>query len=323
MSGLTAFSVWVVVVIGVTAGPAVASGGVRSEVFGPATAGRWLSPGVLSAAVQDADPAAPAASADAEARDATTVTSGPDRDNRVLPRPWRAELTLRAWLTGVEGDMTAAGTPVDISASFLDILDESDSLIGLSGRFELAYHKLGVFVDATYMEVGVDDRDLSADVQNTDITYDQKIIDFGLTYRVAEWEPAGSAASSRLNGTLDLYAGGRYNEVELTVEVPGQPDSSGDRDWLDPIVGARLTLPIAKSWHIGLKGDVGGFGVESDFAWSAEALLGYDFSLGRAPTSVFIGYRAMGWDFDEGSGASEFEWDIIQHGLIFGLQVRF
>jgi hypothetical protein len=219
--------------------------------------------------------------------------------------------------------MTVGGTSVESSATFWEILDESDSLFGLSGRFEVAYDKLGVFIDGTYMEVGVDDRDISADVQNTDITYDQRIIDFGLTYRVAEWEPSGRAASSRLNGTLDLYAGARFTEVELTIEPPGQPDISGDEDWLDPIIGARLTQPIAEDWHIELKGDLGGFGAASDFTWSAEALIGYDFTIGRAPTSVFVGYRAVGWDYDDGSGASEFEWDIIQHGLMFGLQVRF
>ena len=70
-------------------------------------------------------------------------------------------------------------------------------------------------------------------------------------------------------------------------------------------------------------GDIGGFGVGSDFTWSATIVIGYDFLLFEHPALVYLGYRAIGQDFTEGSGSDRFTWDVIQHGPILGFSLLF
>jgi hypothetical protein len=39
--------------------------------------------------------------------------------------------------------------------------------------------------------------------------------------------------------------------------------------------------------------------------------------------SGMLGYRALGVDFEKGSGASRYEYDAVQHGPLIGLQASF
>ena len=75
----------------------------------------------------------------------------------------------------------------------------------------------------------------------------------------------------------------------------------------------------------GVMSDIGGFGVGSDFAWHAWGLLGYRFSLFSKDNNaaVFGGYRALSWDYTDGSGEDKFEWDVTLYGPILGLQIGF
>ena len=115
----------------------------------------------------------------------------------------------------------------------------------------------------------------------------------------------------------------------------GLPRAGADRrgDQRRPLEGAGRgrrhaprhlrVLPINEKWHIAANGDIGGFGVESDFTWSVTSVLGYDFSLFDHPASVYLGYRAIGWDFTERSGSNRFTWDVVMHGPIMGFSLLF
>jgi hypothetical protein len=70
-------------------------------------------------------------------------------------------------------------------------------------------------------------------------------------------------------------------------------------------------------------GDIGGFGVGSDFAWDAFGVIGYRFSLfGQENSGVIAGYRALSQDYTDGSGRDKFQWDVTLHGPILGLFVQ-
>lgn len=231
---------------------------------------------------------------------------------------WRVDLTLWAWLVGVDGKVGARGQSADVGASFLDIIDATDSAFAIDGRIEVGKGRWGAFVDARYLTLGVDNQSGPAGNGSVDVTYDEIIVDFGLMYRIGEWEPTGQAAQNRQNTSLDLYAGGRYTRVELELDPANFSRVSRDKDWLDPIVGARLTLPLSRHWHTSINGDIGGFGVSSDITYSATAMFGYDFRLFKTDATVFLGYRAIGWDYSDGSGSNEFIFDVVEHGPILG-----
>jgi hypothetical protein len=236
---------------------------------------------------------------------------------------WRGEFIGWLWVVGMDGDIGVRGQSAEVDASFSDILDESDSILALQGRIEVGKGRWGVFIDGMYSSLGADDQTGPGGLADVDVTFDTILIDFGLTYRLAEWEPEGGAAANRRDISIDLYGGGRYTDLEMELDPALLPASTQGKDWIDPIVGAKLVLPIAEDWHLMTWGDIGGFGVESDFTWSATGVIGYDFTMFDLSASLYAGYRALGQDYSEGSGSNEFVWDMVQHGPIVGLSISF
>lgn len=103
------------------------------------------------------------------------------------------------------------------------------------------------------------------------------------------------------------------------------PDASGDKDWFDPLIGARAFFDFSEHWNLSLQGDVGGFGIGSDFTWGAMGTIGYRFRLFSEENNAraAAGYRAIYQDYSEGSGNNRFEWDVTLHGPILGLVIEF
>lgn len=101
---------------------------------------------------------------------------------------------------------------------------------------------------------------------------------------------------------------------QLTNRLPTR--ASADKDWVDPIIGARAQWNIDDRWFLAGKGDVGGFGVESDFTWNLQASVGYKFN---ESVSLEVGYRYFDTDFSDG----RFTYDIAESGALIGLNFNF
>lgn len=271
---------------------------------------------------------------------------------------WRVHFNSWIWALGIEGDVGVFGLTKSIDASFLDIVDESDTLFAFSGRLEFGKGRVGGFVDGLYTKLGVDDveierPDIDIDVDldfdidlgdgpfnpnpnpnpnpkldlgllpaEVDITLELAIVDFGVTYRLGEW-PLGDGAANDRHVTLDAYAGARYTMLEIEIDPENRPANQRDRDWIDPIIGLRTNVDIAEDWALLAWGDVGGFGVSSDLTWSVTAVLGYDFRIFEMPATVYGGYRAIGYDYSDGQGSDKVTWDVTLHGPILGFSLRF
>src|SRR5438105_5032943 len=89
-------------------------------------------------------------------------------------------LTAYAWLPGLSGTVGARGHDTDFSASFSDIWDASDGLIGFYGRLEAHKGKFGLFADGGY---GVIRFDAATDLGSGTIYSGTGLVDFGLMYR--------------------------------------------------------------------------------------------------------------------------------------------
>ena len=239
------------------------------------------------------------------------------------PDSWRIGFAATAWMMGMDGDIGARGRTVNVSESFIDVIKESDSIFAISGRVELWHGKLGGYVDGMYAAIGLDDVSGPFGFAEVDVDIDQTILDFGVMYRIGEWEASGEAAKNDYKLSLDLTGGGRYSSLDVTLSPAFTAELKQDQDWVDPVVGVRFIAPLSEHWHVSIAGDVGGFGVASEFVWSVTGLVGYDFHIGKYPSSVVVGYRAMGWDYSNGSGADEFTWDVIESGAILGFVMKF
>ena len=52
------------------------------------------------------------------------------------PLGWTFRFTPYGWLTALDGTQTVRGRSVKVDASFIDIVEESDTLVALMGDFE-------------------------------------------------------------------------------------------------------------------------------------------------------------------------------------------
>ncbi len=139
------------------------------------------------------------------------------------------------------------------------------------------------------------------------------------------WEAAGLY---RINSFLEVGAGGRLNH--LAAGIAGErnvfPNSteafseSQSRTFYDPILITRLSTALDDKWLFQFRGDLGGFGVGSDFTWQLQAYAGYRF------TKVFQltgGYRILGIDYDKGVDKERFIFDMIESGPVIRLGFNF
>ena len=114
-----------------------------------------------------------------------------------------------------------------------------------------------------------------------------------------------------------------------TVTTPScEPTPSATSPWqfrLEPYlwlpglngsVGARGQWNFSNKWFLAGKADLGGFGVSSDFLWSAQATLGYQFT---DRFSTEIGYRHNDTDYKNGG----FTYDLAMSGLFAGFDFKF
>ena len=218
----------------------------------------------------------------------------------------------------------------------LDIVDAADSILAFQNVFRVSKGKWGAFIAPMYMNLGVDE-DVGIGPLNidADVTFEMTIIEFGGSYRVAEWSMAPgnkSTGAAAGDGWLEAIVGARYTrletEIDLKVSAPslgltGSRVVEGDKDWIDPIVGARAHVNLSDRVWVQLVGDIGGFGVGSDFAWHATAFVAYDFDMFGRDASVGAGYRALYMDYEDGSGANRFAYDMTMHGPVIGLNIHF
>lgn len=234
------------------------------------------------------------------------------RSPQVQPaeKDWAFQVQPYALFANIEGDAgvgRVASAPVDVD--FGDILEtlELGGMLHAETRHKSGW---GVILDYGFMELGADKAGPAGIVLDAEVR--QGVLEAFLSHR---FQLAGDA-------TLDAFGGIRWWDIDLDLSLsPGPVRSSRDVDWVDPVVGAKLAVPLGGDWSFLGRGDIGGFGIESDFSWTAAAGIQYRFSRLFA---LELHYRALSVDFDEGRGSpSFFSYDTITHGPLIGLSFDF
>jgi hypothetical protein len=256
-----------------------------------------------------------------------------------MPSGWTYRVTPYGWLTALKGTQTVRGRSVKVDASFIDIVEKSDSLVALMGNVEARNGPFAIYGDVVWSKIGAEgsnvrSRTLAPGVAGTlgtslNIDITMAIAEIGATYEVARSGPLA----------LDVLGGARYwyQEADLSFNLVGAVDvgdlsvvgarafaRSGSVDWLDPVIGARVRYAVAPGHELFLRGDIGGFGVGSEFSW--QAIGGYGFEFGSYQGITFsgvIGYRALSVDYVQGEGRQRYEFDMLQHGPVLGVSARF
>jgi hypothetical protein len=261
------------------------------------------------------------------------------------PDPWRFRATAYAWLTSTSGNVTARGQTVDYNANFVQLVQKSDSLAAWMSYFEANKGNVGIYADFVWTRLGFSNSTAGyrnpigglqlSSVANQALTLSMTIVEVGGTYEVQRWTGQNGSATA-----LDVLAGFRYwnTSVDMTFDRNTTVDLSrlgfevtrsfaiahdGGLNWVDPLIGLRLRHQFTPNQELLVRGDVGGFGLQSTFAWQALAGYSYQWQLKGYALAGVVGYRALSTSYSTGSGLDTRGLDILMHGPIVGASLRF
>jgi hypothetical protein len=227
-------------------------------------------------------------------------------------KDWQFNLVpLYGWGVNIRGDATVGSDTVaptvDLTEAF-DTLEGAFSLL-FSGKYK---NKFGFVFDYLYLDVsGGQDIALNSNV--------------GIDLKTQLAELAGTYSFDLGNErhVFDALLGLRYlrAEVDVDLDIAGKREfsQSETKDLLDPIIGANYIWKITDKWNLKLHGDIGGFGIGSDFSWQAAGII--DFWPWKH-VGFSGGYRALGYKFEDSDSQKTFELDLLIHGPIIGLSFR-
>ena len=244
------------------------------------------------ARAQDTEP--PEASAPAETR-----------------KGWEFATVTYVWLAGVEGEADVIGPiePVGVDLSLGDVIDSFK--FAFMGAAEAKHGRLIVLGDLTFIHL---EANKGIDIRNQnflDAELDTRTIDVTVIagYRVIDQEKV----------SVDLFGGVRTTFFKTSLDLVGpnqQAEGSVSETWFDPIVSARVNVPLGGRWSASVFGDVGGFGIASDVTWQGIATL--DYKLNKK-LRLQAGWRHYKVDYDKG----DFLYDVRQSGLFLAARYQF
>jgi len=250
---------------------------------------------------------------------AQTAPSSPGQD---VPQPtdksrfssedkWQFSVTPYAWMISMDTKATVRNYSVTSNIYFSDTIKDVD----FAGQihFEAQKGKWGFFFDPTYLKI-THDGTLSngSDVR---LQIEQWLVELGGFYQLGKWSLEGKGKRSV---TVDALGGGRYWYMSSNIDTGSIYNPSKTTQWIDPFIGVRLAADITENLVFNIRGDIGGFGVGSDFSWNALGAFGYRFA---KDITGYLGYRALYVDYKAGS--SNIRYEATAHGPIIGLSFAF
>ncbi|MEN8213444.1 MAG: hypothetical protein ABFR19_03690 [Pseudomonadota bacterium] len=226
---------------------------------------------------------------------------------------WQFRIEPYGMVTSIDGDADVGRVSgAEVAVDFNTILDNLD--MAAMVHFE-AHHESGwgVILDYGFMDLSHEKSGRAGVVK---ASARQGVLEAFVNRRLVQNA-----------GILDIYGGIRWWDNDLSLKVdpaafPGSVSAKKNPDWVDPVIGMRWTQETGSAWTPYVRGDIGGFGIESDFTWSTAAGVFYRFN---DTVSLEIAYKATGVDYEEGRKGTpqRFAYDTITHGPLFGLAFDF
>lgn len=219
---------------------------------------------------------------------------------------WSHSVHLYGMAVAIDGDTELGPLSLPVSMSISDVFDALR--MGGMVAYRADNGRWSFSTDLTYMDLGWR-ASKAGGRAGARLDVDQ------LTFM--------ATGGKRLNDNTELLFSLAYFDVDayLRLSVLQQSlSASRDANWVDPLIGVAYELPMGDKWKLKLRGDVGGFGINSDFTWHAWAIANRQVT---DRFSWFMGYRAISYDYSEGSGAQFVRFDTTQHGPGAGISYTF
>lgn len=208
---------------------------------------------------------------------------------------WNYSATLYGWFAGLDTSVDTAQGTVNADLSSKDVLENLDA--SLMAAFEARRGPWGFVLDGVYSKLS------ASQVAPFGSSYSEAVVETKLT-QVTGLALYRFHASPTVQ--FDAGAGLRWFNVDMGVTLrPGslgvtRSSSVGD-SWVDPVIAARVIVPINDDWTATALVDFGGTGSD-DKTWQALASVRYQFN---DKWSAAFGYRSMNLQHDIGGRPNE------------------
>ena len=217
---------------------------------------------------------------------------------------WQFSIAPYLWAAGMDGTMSIADQEADIDVPFSDIIENLD--LAFMGHFDMRNERWVLASDLVFVDL-----ESSEDLSEGTVTagVDLTLLEFVGGYRVS---PA-----------VALIAGARWVDMGTSLAYSGEVGDAAaeaSKSWIDPLVGAHVLAPLSDRWWLGLRGDIGGFGVGSELTWQAYADVGFKIS---NLVSILLGYHALDIDYENDDRRQPAGLDLLISGPQLGVVFTF
>lgn len=231
-----------------------------------------------------------------------------DESAKASKSPWRFRITPYAWLPSTSGSIGAGPLSADAGVSSSKILSKLQ--LGAMLDIEVDYERWSFENDLVYAKLESSTDKTQPFFGELKTTAYELFWTSYLGYRVIDTK----------RFTMDLQGGFRLISLGLEGQLtpgllPGR-SRNWTRTWVDPVVGLRTRTYLNDWLFLPIRGDIGGFGANSELTWQALAGVGAQVSRWFA---LVVGYRAIGYNYDQAG----FRYDVNTHGPIVGLNFEF
>jgi len=231
---------------------------------------------------------------------------------RAADGDWEHTFVIYAMGAALDGKAQFGDLVVPVDLSISDLLDALE--FGAMGAYRADNGTWSITVDATYMGLGGD-----AATRNNIVKGDLEVDQYTLMVT------GGRRITPSLEALFSLAYFDLSSDLAIRIRNPlTQEDStrnvSESAGWVDPLIGLQWNVPIGENWRANLRGDIGGFGVGSDFSYQVLANLRWQIN---DRFGVIFGYRIIGFDYKDGSGSDYERYDLTEQGPLVGLTMTF
>jgi len=220
------------------------------------------------------------------------------------PGKWKYEIILGGPIATMDATLTVGDKTTQKIVKPSEIIDKIE--FAFEGRFQARRDRWGFFTDLMLLR-------LKDNMSFNRVSGTAKM-------NSTIWQLAGTYRISEGDTDVDVLAGFRYNAIDVDVNLLPLAKVSKRASWVDPIIGAKARMPLSKNLDFNLYGDIGGFGVGSQFTWRGSGYL--DWQLSKT-FSLIGGYSIYDVDYKKGSGLDEFRYDTTMKGPVLGASFKF
>lgn len=235
-------------------------------------------------------------------------------------KPFSFSIIPYAWFTSVGGTVGYGpyGEKYGFNKSFSDAVKYLKMAAAFAGKIK--YERVSFVFDVSYLNLKgfgteIPENLTSPQILSSNWTVKQALYDLFLTYLFP---------SKSKSVMVDIYAGGRLWNLDVESTIIDNNTSNNVKmgqytnSWFDPVIGVNAEYVLSKDmkWAAWTKGDIGGFGVNSQMTWQMNAGFAYMLS---PHFPLALGFKYVGVNYDKDAR----NWTVNEYGLTLGIGYRY